>query len=124
MISPSAVSSALIREEKGKERPVYCTCQELKGAEERYPEMEKLAFALVVAARKLRPYFQADTVQVLIDQPTEKLLKSPDLSGRLINWSVECHIEYFPRIALLGVINSSSWWKRGVKKYSISGWPC
>lgn len=29
-----------------------------RGAEERYPPMEKLAFALIIAAYKLRPYFQ------------------------------------------------------------------
>ena len=31
----------------------------LRGTEERYPPMEKLAFALVIAICKLKPYFQA-----------------------------------------------------------------
>ena len=41
----------------------------LRGAEERYPSKEKLAFALVTATCKLKPYFQAHTVIVLTDKP-------------------------------------------------------
>jgi hypothetical protein len=52
-----AVNSALLREEKGHQLPVYYTSRALRGVEERYPPMEKLAFALVTAARKLQPYF-------------------------------------------------------------------
>lgn len=56
-VSPSALSSALIREDKGVQKPVYFTNRVLHGAEERYPRIEKLAFALVVSAQRLRPYF-------------------------------------------------------------------
>ena len=41
----------------------------LRGAEERYSSMEKLAFALVTVARKLKPYFQAHTVIFLTNKP-------------------------------------------------------
>lgn len=37
---------------------VYYTSQTFKGAEERYPKAEKMAFALFIMARQLRPYFQ------------------------------------------------------------------
>ena len=56
-ISLVAVSAALIKEESEVQKLVYFTSQALRGAEERYPLMEKLAFALVTAARKLKPYF-------------------------------------------------------------------
>ena len=36
---------------------VYYTSRALRGAKERYPPMEKLAFTLITATRKLRPYF-------------------------------------------------------------------
>ena len=55
------MSAALVREEEKVQRPVYYASQALRDAEERYPPMEKLAFALVTAARKLKPYFQANT---------------------------------------------------------------
>ena len=56
-VSQAAVSAALVREEEGSQRPVYFISRAFRRAEERYPRMEKLAFALVTAARKLKPYF-------------------------------------------------------------------
>jgi hypothetical protein len=58
-VSRTGVSSVLVREESGKQRPVYFTSKVLHGAEEQYPRIEKLAYALVISARRLRPYFQA-----------------------------------------------------------------
>ena len=52
----STVSAALIREEDGIQKLVYFTSRALRVAEERYPQMEKLAFALVIAAWRLKPY--------------------------------------------------------------------
>ncbi|XP_062176123.1 uncharacterized protein LOC133881194 [Alnus glutinosa] len=104
-VSPSAVSSALVREEKGVQKPVYFTSRALRGAEERYPRIEKLAFALIVSARKLRPYFQAHAIRVLTEYPLKKVLQKPDLSGRLVNWAVELgqfDIEFHPRAAIKG----------------------
>ena len=57
VVSPHAVSSALIREEGKVQKPVYYTSRALRGAEGRYPLMEKLAFTLITASRKLRHYF-------------------------------------------------------------------
>ena len=68
-VSPTAISSALIREEDRRQLPVYYTSRALRGAEERYPLMEKLAFTLVTATRKLRPYFQAHSIIVLTNHP-------------------------------------------------------
>ena len=49
-VSRVAVSVALVREEEGLQRPVYFTSRAFRGAKERYPQMEKLAFALVIVA--------------------------------------------------------------------------
>ena len=61
-VSPMAVNSALIREEDRIQLPIYYTSRVLRGVKGMYPLMEKLAFALVTAARKLRPYFEAHTI--------------------------------------------------------------
>ena len=45
-VSPAAISAALIREEEKVQKPVYYASRALRGAKERYPPMEKLAFAL------------------------------------------------------------------------------
>ncbi|XP_073121284.1 uncharacterized protein [Henckelia pumila] len=60
-----AVSTVLIKEEKGDQRPVYYVSHALKGAEVRYTEIERMALALVITARKLRPYFLSHPVTVL-----------------------------------------------------------
>uniref|UniRef100_A0A2N9FQA7 Uncharacterized protein n=1 Tax=Fagus sylvatica TaxID=28930 RepID=A0A2N9FQA7_FAGSY len=102
-VSPTAVSSALIREEERRQLPVYYTSRALRGAEERYPPMEKLPFALVTAARKLRPYFQAHTIVLLTNHPLRKAMSKPDAAGRLIQWSIELSefdIDYRPRTAI------------------------
>uniref|UniRef100_A0A2N9I0U3 Uncharacterized protein n=1 Tax=Fagus sylvatica TaxID=28930 RepID=A0A2N9I0U3_FAGSY len=102
-VSPTAVSSALIREDGGTQLPVYYTSKAFQGAEERYPAMEKLALALVIAARKLRPYFQSHKIIVLTNHPLRKAMNKPDAAGRLIQWAVELSefdIEYHPRQAI------------------------
>jgi hypothetical protein len=79
----------------------------LHGAEERYPRIEKLAFALIISARRLRPYFQAHAIRVLTEYPMKKILQKPDLSGRLVNWAMELgqfDIEFHPRTAIKGQV--------------------
>ncbi|KAM1889257.1 hypothetical protein ACFX13_047270 [Malus domestica] len=64
-VSASAVSSVLIRNDGNVERSVYYASKALQDAETRYSNIEKLALALVMSARKLRPYFQAHSIIVL-----------------------------------------------------------
>ena len=64
-VSFTIVSSALIREEERVQMPVYYTSKSLRGAEKRYPPIEKMALTLVTDACKLGPYFQAYTIIVL-----------------------------------------------------------
>ncbi|XP_030945656.1 uncharacterized protein LOC115970125 [Quercus lobata] len=52
------LNAALIREEDRLQLPVYYVNQAFQGAEARYPSIEKITFALIVASRKLRPYFK------------------------------------------------------------------
>ena len=54
VVSTTSVSAALIREEAKKQLPVYYVSQAFQGAESNYPRIEKIAFALIVASRKLR----------------------------------------------------------------------
>jgi ribonuclease HI len=103
VVSSSAVSSVLVREESGLQKLVYFTCRALHGAEGRYPRIEKLAFALITSARRLRPYFQAHAIRVLTEYPLKKVLQKPDLSGRLVNWAMELgefDLEFHPRTTI------------------------
>ena len=66
-VSTMAVSATLIREEGKKQLPVYYVSQAFQRAESSYPRIEKIAFALIVASRKLRQYFQANPILVMTD---------------------------------------------------------
>ena len=66
-VSQAAINVALVREEDGSQRLVYFISRAFRGAEVRYPQMEKLAFALVMASRKLKLYFQSHAIIVLTD---------------------------------------------------------
>ena len=54
-VSEHAISAALIREEGKIQWLVYYVSKRLFDAKTHYPELEKLALALVTSSRKLRP---------------------------------------------------------------------
>ena len=69
--------------------------------------MEKLAFALIIAARKLKPYFQAHTIVVLTDKPLRRAMSSPEAAGRMTLWVVELSefdIQYRLQTAIKGQV--------------------
>ena len=84
-----AVSAVLIRKEGSKHLPIYYVSKALLDAESRYSHLEKLALALIVAARKLRPYFQAHLIVVVTSFPIKLVLYIPEVSERLAKWAVE-----------------------------------
>ena len=102
-MSAMVVSAALIREEDKKQLPVYYDNQAFQGAEFGYPRIEKIAFALIVASRKLRQYFQVSPILVMTDQPIRKSINKPEVAGRMVQWAIELsqfNIEYHPRAAI------------------------
>ncbi|CAA0805864.1 Rho GTPase-activating protein 7, partial [Striga hermonthica] len=102
-VSETAISAVLIREEGLLQSPIYYVSKALHDAELRYPPMEKLAFALVMAARKLRPYFQEHSITVRTSYPLRQILHRPDTSGRMVKWAIELgqfDIHYQPRTAI------------------------
>ena len=70
----------MVKEEKKVQWPVYYVSKMLLDAKTRYPELEKLALALVVASKKLRPYFHAHSIEVLTNFPLHKVLQKPEAS--------------------------------------------
>ena len=49
----------------------------------------KLALALVTAAHKLKPYFQAHTVIILTKKPLRRAMSNPEAVGRLVLWVIK-----------------------------------
>ena len=66
-----AVGSVLVKEVAGVQAPVYYASKYLLDAKLRYPELERLAVALIVSTRKLCHYFLAHPVIVF----TNSLMK-------------------------------------------------
>ncbi|XP_056695059.1 uncharacterized protein [Spinacia oleracea] len=97
------VAAVLIIEKDKTQIPVYFVSHILQEAETRYSLIEKLGLAVLIAARKLRPYFDAHGIQVLTNYPLEKAMQKMDTSGRLLKWAIELsefHMEYRPRMAI------------------------
>ena len=80
-VSSAVVSATLIKEEDQVQKLVYYASRVLCGAEERYLSMEKLAFTLVTATHKLKPYFQAHTVTVLTGKPLRRVMSNSEAAG-------------------------------------------
>ncbi|XP_057444348.1 uncharacterized protein LOC130736546 [Lotus japonicus] len=84
-----AISSVILQEVNGEQKIIYFVRHTLKGAEIRYQKIEKAVLAILVTARRLRPYFQSFQVKIRTDLPLRQVLQKPDLSGRLVAWLVE-----------------------------------
>ena len=106
-VSDFSTSVVLIRDKDRVQRPVYYCSRALRRAEERYPKMEKLILALVTTAGKLRPYFQAHTIEIPIEYPMKQVLHKLETSGRLMKWAIELSefdIRYKPKTTIKGQI--------------------
>ena len=69
--------------------------------------MEKLAFALITVAQKLKLYFQAHTIVVLTDQPLKRAMSSPEAARRMALWVIklsEFDVQYRSRTTVKGQI--------------------
>ncbi|XP_025670636.1 uncharacterized protein [Arachis hypogaea] len=103
-ITEEALAAALVREnEKKEQKSIYFISKVLQDAEARYSRLEKLAFTLLTASRRLRQYFQAHPVTVRTDQAVKQVLQKPDLAGRMLAWSIELsqfQIKFEPRNAI------------------------
>ncbi|XP_075483630.1 uncharacterized protein LOC142523785 [Primulina tabacum] len=89
-----AVSSVLIHEEGIDQKQVYYVSHALRGLELGYTELEKIALALVITARNLRPYLLSHSIDVLTDSSLGKIMTNPDISKRLYSQGRKKSREY------------------------------
>jgi len=106
-VTERALSAVLVQDQDEIQRPIYFISTVLQGPEVRYQALEKAALAVVFSARRLRHYFQSFAVWVMTDLPFQKVLKKPDVAGRMVKWAVELSkfdIRYEPRGPIKGQI--------------------
>jgi hypothetical protein len=91
--SISEVSVVLVqqKEEEGKFKqiPVYCASEALLGSNLFYSELEKIAYAVIMAERKLRHYFEGHRIRVITNEPLNDLFANREASTRIIKWGAE-----------------------------------
>jgi hypothetical protein len=66
-------------------------------------ELEKIAYAVIMASRKLRHYFKAHKVRVSSDRGLGELLRNPEASARIVKWAAELfsyNVTFEPRTAI------------------------
>ena len=68
-VAEEAMSSVLVRIQANDHMPIYYLSKALAGAETRYVRIEKLAYALVYTARRLKPYSKSQQIIVLTGEP-------------------------------------------------------
>ena len=107
-VSDVAVSVVLFKDYENKsQRLVFFVSKSLADAETRYNHLEQAALALQMAAKKLRPYFQAHPIVMLTNLPLRSTIHKPDLYGRMTRWVIELSeygISYKPRLAKKGQV--------------------
>ncbi|RDX97991.1 hypothetical protein CR513_19162, partial [Mucuna pruriens] len=70
------VSVAIVQEREGKQHQMY-------------QRIEKATLTLIIASRRLRPYFQGYPIIVRTALPIKQVLKKPYLTGRMVARSVQ-----------------------------------
>jgi hypothetical protein len=105
--SPHAVSVALVQEQNREgttwQYPVYYVSEVLTASKCNMTELEKISYAVVMASRKLRHYFEAFKVRVTSDRGLGELFRNLEASVRIAKWAAELsgyHITFEPRIAI------------------------
>jgi hypothetical protein len=103
------VSAAIVveRREEGHalpvQRPVYFISEVLSETKIRYPQIQKLLYAVILTRRKLRHYFESHPVTVVSSFPLGEIIQCREASGRIAKWVVELMgetISFAPRKAI------------------------
>ena len=105
--SGAAVSAALVEERSSegelKQVSIYFVSEALSGSKLLYSEMEKMAYVVVMASRKLCYYFQSHKIKVPTSLPLRDMFENKEASGRIGKWAtklVEHTIDFIPKIAI------------------------
>jgi hypothetical protein len=105
--SHSAVSAALVQEKQDgqvkRQAPEYFVSEVLSLLKQNYTKLEKALYAVLMASRKLRHYFQAYHIIVPSSQPLKDIMRNREATGRIGKWAAELNeftIDYVHRSSI------------------------
>jgi hypothetical protein len=91
--SEHIVSAVLVHEKQEEntilERPVYYVPEALSGPKLNYMKIEKIAYAVLTASRKLKHYFHSHEIKVPTSQPLGDILRNKEASRRIGKWATK-----------------------------------
>ena len=85
------------------QKPVYYVSTVLTPCKSRYPHYQKIAYAVFMASRKLRHYFQECSITVASEVPLNDIINNRDATGQIAKWPIKLlpfDITYKPRRAI------------------------
>ena len=90
------VVSAMLGVERDQEghkfplqNPVYYVSTVLTPCKYRYPHYQEIAYAVFMASRKLRHYFQECSIMVASKVPLNDIINNCDATGQIAKWAIE-----------------------------------
>jgi hypothetical protein len=89
----TTVSTVLVEERMEadtlRQFPIYYVSEALSGSKLFYSVMEKMAYTVVMAKRKLRHYFQSHNISVPTAFPLRDMFENKESTGRIGKWATE-----------------------------------
>src|SRR3954471_7343074 len=74
------------------QRPVYYVSEVLSTSKQNYPHYQKMCYGVYMAAKRLKPYFQAHQIKVVSSALLAEIIDNRDASGRVAKWPLKLQI--------------------------------